>query len=61
MRTAKSAHRFIRAFLKFATLQPSARLYMIFHSQELLPAIEELLDKEPGSRDHIILAGEKTA
>jgi glycosyltransferase involved in cell wall biosynthesis len=49
----------IRAFLKFAKLQPCARLFVIFHTRELLPAIEELLDKEPGSRDHIILAGEK--
>ncbi len=32
---------------------------MIFHTQELLPAIEELLDLEPGGRDHVILAGEQ--
>jgi glycosyltransferase involved in cell wall biosynthesis len=49
----------IRAFLQFAAIRPPARLYMIFHTKELLPAVEALLDQEPGSRESVILAGEK--
>ena len=49
----------IRAFLRFAMLQPAARLYMIFHTQELLPAVEQQLDLAPGGRDRVILVGEQ--
>lgn len=49
----------IRAFLQLAMLQPSARLYMIFHTQELLPAVEQQLDLAPGGRERVILVGEQ--
>jgi glycosyltransferase involved in cell wall biosynthesis len=49
----------IRAFLQLAALRPSARLYMIYHTEELLPAIETLLDLTPGGRDCVVLAGQK--
>jgi glycosyltransferase involved in cell wall biosynthesis len=48
----------IKAFLQF-TQAPGARLYMIFHTRELLPAIEIVLDSTPGSREKIILIGER--
>src|SRR5258708_1063175 len=49
----------LRAFLRFVHIQPAARLYMIFQTQELLPAIEELLGREPGARQRVVLLGEK--
>lgn len=49
----------LRAFLRFAQIQPAARLYMIFQTQELLPAIEELLGREPGVGHSVVLLGEK--
>lgn len=33
----------VSAFLKFVTFQPSARLYMIYHTEELLSAVTALL------------------
>jgi glycosyltransferase involved in cell wall biosynthesis len=33
----------VKAFLAYAKLYPAARLYMIFHTEELLPAIEAFL------------------
>jgi len=50
----------LRAFLRFARVAPAARLYMIFQTQELLPAIGELLSREPGIRQRVVLLGEKT-
>lgn len=39
----------INAFLKFVTIEPSARLYMIYHTEELLPQITDLLNDHPDS------------
>ncbi len=36
----------IKAFLKFVTLQSGAKLYMIYHTEELLPEITHLLTNE---------------
>jgi glycosyltransferase involved in cell wall biosynthesis len=40
----------VRAFLRFARSNPGARLYMIYHTAELLDSIEKLLDEEIGSK-----------
>jgi len=50
----------LRAFLRFAQVRPTARLYMIFQTQELLPAIEELLRREPGVGQRVVLLGERS-
>jgi len=47
----------VRAFLKFTLTRPSARLYMIYHTEELLSAIRELL-KEHVNTDTVILVGQ---
>jgi glycosyltransferase involved in cell wall biosynthesis len=47
----------IRAFLEFAPSRPGSRLYMIYHTTELLSEIEELLDEKPGNRETIVLTG----
>jgi glycosyltransferase involved in cell wall biosynthesis len=49
----------IQAFLRFAQIRPAARLYMIFQSRELLPAIEELLSGDAGAGKCVYLLGEK--
>jgi glycosyltransferase involved in cell wall biosynthesis len=46
----------IKAFLRFAELNPAARLYMIYHTDELLPQINELLAQSP-QKDAITLIG----
>ena len=46
----------IRAFLRFAELNPESRLYMIYHTDELLEQINELLAQSP-RKDAIILIG----
>jgi glycosyltransferase involved in cell wall biosynthesis len=47
----------VRAFLQFTRSRPGPRLYMIFHTMELLVDIERLLDEEKGARDKVILIG----
>ncbi len=37
----------VRAFLQFAEQQPGAKLYMIYHTTELLAAIHQLLQDHP--------------
>jgi glycosyltransferase involved in cell wall biosynthesis len=37
----------VRAFLRFAEWQPHARLYMIYHTEELVEEINKLLPKNP--------------
>jgi glycosyltransferase involved in cell wall biosynthesis len=46
----------IKAFLLFAGLNPTARLYMIYHTEELLSDIQELLSKSV-KKDAVILVG----
>jgi glycosyltransferase involved in cell wall biosynthesis len=38
----------VKAFLRFAILQPTAKLYMIYHTAELASDIHKLLPKAPG-------------
>ncbi len=37
----------VRAFLKFAESSPGAKLFMIYHTEELLPKVNELLNSSP--------------
>ncbi len=46
----------VKAFLKFAAQQPTAKLYMIYHTDELLSQINELLANSP-QKDAITLIG----
>lgn len=46
----------VRAFIKFAGACPAARLYMIYHTDELLPEIKQLL-KASGNKAPITLVG----
>lgn len=46
----------VKAFLKFAATQPLARLYMIYHTEELLVEIQQLLDQSP-QKNQVILVG----
>src|SRR5687768_6164670 len=47
----------ISAFLQFIKLQPGARLYMIYHTDELKQEIENLIREENNSEDKIVLVG----
>jgi glycosyltransferase involved in cell wall biosynthesis len=47
----------VSAFLKFTVAQPSARLYMIYHTDELLSGIRKLLTDHV-NKDTVILVGQ---
>lgn len=47
----------VKAFLRFLKFSPGARLYMIYRTAELQPAIEALLDAEPAYRQAVIPVG----
>jgi glycosyltransferase involved in cell wall biosynthesis len=46
----------VQAFLRFAKINPSARLYMLYHTEELLGQLKELLNTSP-QKDNVILVG----
>ncbi len=46
----------IKGFLQFAAMNPEARLYMIFHTEELIKPIRGLLD-DADNRDAVVLVG----
>lgn len=46
----------VKAFLKYAAINPSARLYMIYHTDELLADIQAVLKGHPYQK-HIKLTG----
>ncbi|MDB5134101.1 MAG: glycosyltransferase family 4 protein [Mucilaginibacter sp.] len=46
----------IKAFLRFSEINPSAHLYMIYHTDELLTEIKEILDSSP-RKDAVSLVG----
>ncbi|MBS1605069.1 MAG: glycosyltransferase family 4 protein [Bacteroidetes bacterium] len=50
----------LTAFLDFTRQCPGARLFMLFHTRELLQDINTLLDSTPGAGEKITLVGEKT-
>ncbi|MDO3624784.1 glycosyltransferase family 4 protein [Mucilaginibacter sp. BT774] len=45
-----------KAFLEFAAAKPSARLYMIYHTEELLNDVKEMINKSP-QKNAITLIG----
>jgi len=47
----------VQTFLKFAAAEPGVRLYMIYHTDELLAVIQELLKDHP-QKDAIVLVGQ---
>ena len=47
----------VKAFLRFAKFHPSARLYMIYHTDELLSEIKNLLREEVSDETRIVLIG----
>ncbi|TFF38221.1 glycosyltransferase family 4 protein [Mucilaginibacter psychrotolerans] len=47
----------VSAFLRFAAVEPQARLYMIYQTEELLGTIKALLAAVPGLADRVILVG----
>jgi len=49
----------LNAFLRFSQQCPGARLYMLFHTRDLLSDINTLLSSTPGASEKIILVGEK--
>ena len=47
----------VKAFLQFSLVFPSAKLFMIYQSEELLPDISNLIDKYPIDKCSITLIG----
>ena len=47
----------IKAFIKFLSTCPNAKLFMIFQSAELLPQVEAILKLTPTLQEHIVLVG----
>jgi glycosyltransferase involved in cell wall biosynthesis len=47
----------VKAFLTFAKTEPHARLYMIYHTEELLPVIKALIAEDPLHSQSIQLIG----
>lgn len=47
----------VKAFLKFAYMEPTAKLYMIYHTEELLMAIKSLLKDHP-QQEAVVLVGQ---
>jgi glycosyltransferase involved in cell wall biosynthesis len=47
-----------KAFLKFLQIHLTARLYMIYQTEELLPELKLLINDDKNNRDAVILVGE---
>jgi glycosyltransferase involved in cell wall biosynthesis len=47
----------VKAFINFLPFQPSAKLYMIYHTQELLQEINDLIKKDIVAKQAISLVG----
>lgn len=48
----------VKAFINFISFQPSAKLYMIYHTEELLQPIKELISLNDKAKEAIILIGQ---
>jgi glycosyltransferase involved in cell wall biosynthesis len=46
----------VKAFLRYADTAPSAQLYMIYQTEELLPEIQTILDTHP-NKNAVVLVG----
>jgi glycosyltransferase involved in cell wall biosynthesis len=47
----------VKAFIKYLSVQPLARLYMIYQTEELLPEIRNLIESDSKAMEGITLAG----
>jgi glycosyltransferase involved in cell wall biosynthesis len=47
----------VKAFLKYLPSQPGAHLYMVHQTNDLLPAIQQLLAGQPTFKDNITMVG----
>ena len=47
----------VNAFLKFLQFQPTAHLYMIYQTAELLPELKLLINDEKNNCDAVVLVG----
>ena len=47
----------IKAFIKYLSIYPSAKLYMIYQQDQLLPEIKKIIDANRNLRDSIALVG----
>jgi glycosyltransferase involved in cell wall biosynthesis len=48
----------VNAFLKFLQFQPTAHLYMIYQTEELLPGLKIVINDEKNNRDAVVLVGQ---
>ena len=48
----------VNAFLKFLRFQPTAHLYMIYQTAELLPRLLGLVNEKKNNQDAVVLTGE---
>jgi len=47
----------VKAFIQFLLVQPLARLYMIYQTEELLQVVRSLIESDCNAKDAIILVG----
>jgi len=47
----------IKAFVNYLSLQPAAKLYMIYQVDKLLPEVRKLIDTDANLKDAIVLVG----
>jgi len=47
----------LHAFVQYLEKEPSAKLYMIFHTDELLPQVEEIIAANDSAKNAIVLVG----
>lgn len=47
----------VRAFTRFLSVEPSARLYMIFHEEKILPQVSNMIAADSKCREAISLVG----
>lgn len=47
----------VKSFLKYLELRPQAKLYMIYHTEELLPDMRHTLSANPCYQNNVVLIG----
>jgi glycosyltransferase involved in cell wall biosynthesis len=57
LNTNKDPVNVVKAFLRFTQQEPNARLYMIYHTDELLLDVQALLDANPHVGHNVVLVG----
>ncbi|MGZ8524673.1 MAG: glycosyltransferase family 4 protein [Chitinophagaceae bacterium] len=48
----------IKAFINFLSFQPSAKLFLIYHTEELLQAVKDLINSDDKAKEAILLVGQ---